>query len=440
MKNIEIEIKKMGINGEGIGYYNKKVVFVEGALVGEFVLLKDIVKKNNYYIANVDKIIKKSNNRIIPKCKIYDNCNICSLMCLDYNEQLKVKEDYLKESIYKYAKKNVSVNKVIRNDDYYHYRNSIKLPLFNMNNSLKIGIYKRDSNHFILLNDCIVQDERINKTVNIILNVLNKFRYRAYDKKTKMGIRYLLLRVFDDEIMLTFVVGKNTKLIDEVLDNLMKIKDMKSINVTTNTKNSNELIVEPVDNIRGKKTININFNKLKYKISCESFFQLNTKQAIKLYDVVKSYLGFDNKLVLDLYCGIGSISCYINENASNIIGIDITKSAIRDAKENAKLNKIDNIKFVCGDVDDKIKTHAKDKNIDAIIVDPPRLGLSEYTMQSIIKSKTNKLIYVSCNPSSLAKDLSVLLEYYNIKDITLVDMFSHTMHVECVVLMSRVNK
>ena len=437
MKNIEIEIKKLGINGEGIGYYENTITFIPNALPGEVVLVDELVKNKGYYTANVIKRIKESKDRIKPKCHIYEKCQVCSIMPLKYDEQIKAKKEYLIDSINKYAKQKVKIDNVIKTDNQFHYRNSIKLPLFNLHDKLAIGIHFRDTNHYIKLNDCIVQEKLINKTVNDVLAILDKYRYRAYDRKTKLGLRFLLVRAFKDEVMITFVVGKNTKIIDEAIEEIMAIKEVKSINQTTNTKSSNEIIVEPIKNVAGKKSINVPFNNFNFKLSPESFIQLNIEQTIKLYDIIKEYLGENNNLVLDLYCGVGSISCYINECAKRIVGIEINKTAISNAKENAKKHRLNNIEFICGDVEEKIKTYAKKKDVDAIIVDPPRTGLSEFTIESIIRSKTKKLIYVSCNPSTLGKDLSILLKYYDIKNVSLVDMFPNTMHVESVVLLQK---
>ncbi|MDH6602945.1 23S rRNA (uracil1939-C5)-methyltransferase [Bacilli bacterium PM5-9] len=440
MKNIEIEIKKLGINGEGIGYYNNTVVFIPNALPNELVIVDELIKNKGYYTANVKKIVKKSKDRVKPKCPIYEKCQVCSIMPLKYDEQIQAKKQYLFDSINKYAKTKIKIDNVVKAKEQFNYRNSIKLPLFNFQDKLAIGIHFRDTNHYVQLKDCLVQDKKINKTVNNVLSILDKYRYRAYDRKTKLGIRFLLVRAFADEVMITFVVGKNTKIVDEAIEEIMSIDEVKSINQTTNTKSSNEIIVEPIKNIEGKKSINVPFNGFDFKLSPESFIQLNIDQAINLYDIIKEYLGDKNKLILDLYCGVGSIACYVNECSDSIIGIEINRMAINNAKENAKKHRLDNIKFVCGDVEEKIKTYAKNKDVDAIIVDPPRVGLSDYTIESIIKSKTKKLIYVSCNPSSLGKDLSVLLDYYEIKSVSLVDMFPNTMHVEAVVLMSRLEK
>lgn len=432
-----IFIKKMGINGEGIGYLDKTVVFIPNALVGEEIEVMNLVKVGSYYTAEVAKIINKSPYRVIPKCKIYNKCQVCSLMPLDYAKQVEVKKQHLFDTVYKYAGYKIKVDKFISPEDTYNYRNSIKLPLFNLHDKLAVGIHFRDTNHFVYLKDCIVQDPTINKITSQVLSILDDYRYKAYDRKTKLGIRFLLIRYFNGEAIITFVVGKNTRIIEDALDRIKDINYVKSINQTTNTKSSNEIIVEPIKNIYGKKTVNVEFNHLNLKLSPASFMQLNTKQAVKLYDVIKGYLGKDNKLVLDLYCGIGSITTYIADSAEEIIGIDINRSSINDAKENAKKHRCNNLKFICDDVDKVIKNVAKKKSIDAIIVDPPRVGLSEYTIESIIRSKPKKFIYVSCNPSTLGKDLNILLRYFDIEKTIIVDMFPHTIHIETAVLLKR---
>lgn len=440
MKNYEIEIKKLGINGEGIGYLNKTVTFVPNALPGELVQIYDVEQFKGYNKAKVSKIIRKSPDRIKPKCPIYNKCQVCSIMPLRYDKQVLTKKYHFQDTVLKYAGTKIKVDQVIKDDNQFGYRNSIKLPVFNLHDKLAIGIHQRDTNHFVYLKDCIVQDPNINRTTNEVLAILDEYRYRAYDRKTKIGLRYLLVRSFADEIMITFVVGKNTRIVEEALDRIKSLPNMVSINQTTNTKGSNEIIVEPVKNLVGKKSINVPFNGFNFKLSPTSFMQLNTPQAIKMYDVIKEYLGNDNNLVLDLFCGVGTIACYINEQAQHIIGVDNNKAAIKDAKENVKKHRLGHIEFIADDVDKVIKNIAKKSGIDAIIVDPPRTGLTEFTIESIIKSKAKKLIYVSCNPSTFAKDLALLQRYYDVSKASIVDMFPQTMHVESVVLLTRKGK
>ncbi|MEG0283807.1 MAG: 23S rRNA (uracil(1939)-C(5))-methyltransferase RlmD, partial [Erysipelotrichales bacterium] len=350
MKNIEIEIKKLGINGEGIGYYENTVVFIPNTLPSEVVEVEELEKFKGYYKAKAKTIIKKSEDRVKPKCPIFDRCQVCSIMPLKYEKQIEAKQQHLIESIRKYTHYKVHINNTIEAENPFNYRNTIKLPLFNLREQLAIGIHFRDTNHYVYLKDCVVQDEQLNKTLDNVLSILDNYRYRAYDRKTKLGIRYLMVRSFGDEVLITFVTGKNTRIIDEAIEEISQLKNVKSINQTTNTKSSNEIIVEPIKNIYGKKSINVPFNGLNYKLSPESFMQLNIDQAIKMYDVIKDYLGTGNGTVLDLYCGVGSITNYVSECADRIIGIEISKPAIKDAKENAKMNRIKNTEFVSGDV------------------------------------------------------------------------------------------
>lgn len=437
---MRLEIKKMGLNGEGIAYHNKKIVFVENTVTGDVIEAVKFDNEKGYFNVKEFKMITPSEYRVQPPCNIYNKCQVCSIMPLKYDKQIDAKIEYLKDSLIKYAKVNVKFDKIIKADNNLNYRNSIKLPFFNFKDKLAVGIHFRDTNHFVMLKNCVVQKQEINDAINSLLDILDQYRYRAYDKKTKIGLRYLLVRSFGDEIMITFVTGKNTVINEEALAQIKQIKNVVSINTTTNTKSNNEIIVESIKNLSGKKSIDVPFNGFNFKLSPQSFMQLNTPQAIKLYDVVKEYLGTNNNLVLDLYCGVGSIACYVNECAKEIIGIELNPQAIKDAKENAKKHHLNHLKFVSGDVNLKIKTYAKEKNIDAIIVDPPRVGLGEYLIESIIKSKTKKLIYVNCNPSTLGKDINLLSKYYKVEKISIVDMFSHTMHVETVVLMSKADK
>lgn len=433
-----VTIKKLGINGEGIGYLRKKVVLVDNALPDEVVELKELDNKGTYFTAKVKKIQKISVSRIKPKCKIYDKCRVCSLMPLDYSKQMEFKKQFVVDALEKYANQTIEIDKIIGAEYSYSYRNSIKLPILFYNGALRVGMYNRGSNNFVNLDHCVIQDKAINNTISELLKILNNNKFRDYDKKNKTGLRYLLMRSFNNKIMITLVGGSDVIFESSVINQIMDIDKVVSLNYSVNNKKTHQHIVGPIKNIYGNKFITVNFDKYKFNLSASAFFQLNTIQAEKLYQIVREYLGTENNIVLDLYSGVGSISCFINECSEKIIGVEINPDAVKDAQNNMKLNDLNNLEFICDDVENAIQNIAKRKNIDAIIVDPPRTGLSELTIRSIVKSKTNKLIYVSCNPSTLAKDISLLKKCYQIADISIVDMFSHTSHVECVCLLTRI--
>lgn len=426
----------MGINGEGIGYDHGVPVFIPGALMHETVDVKITQEKEKYKTAKLIRVIRKSKDRVEPECRCCDSCRACTLMHLKYERQLNYKKQTLKQALKKYADIDMPVS-IIKNDNIYHYRNKFKLPFGMEKGKIVTGMYESERGRFVPIEDCIIHEEVLEKVRKQILEIMNKYKLKAYNERTREGYRSLIMRTFNNKIALVFVVGDNTDL-EPMLSDLTRIEEVSSIyySVNTNKKYINALENDLV-HVFGKNCLNARINDLKLVFTPKSFFQLNTRQAEVLYDEAVSLIDENDEEVLEAYCGVGVMSLMAARKAKHVTGVEIVPDAIDNAKKNARYNKIDNVDFVVGDSGSVMEEISKEKQLDCLIVDPPRTGLDEKMINSILNSNAKKLIYVSCNPSTLAKNLSVLKEYYNIESIRAIDVFSNTEHVESIVYLAR---
>ena len=389
-----IEILKLDHQGRGIGKINNKIIFIKNALPKELVEVKIEKDKKNYLKGTVTKYIKKSDKRIKPKCPYYEQCGGCNLMHINYQDQIEYKQEKIENIIHKYVDKFIKVNKIIPCENIYNYRNKIT---FHVNN--KIGLYEDNTNNIIEIDKCLLADNKINK----ILKELKTLKLN----KDEITVR----SSYNDSL----IYYKNK-------DNIINVSCNNIINNNTIIKGNNYIIEKLKD--------------FKFIISPTSFFQVNTQQTIILYDLIKE-LAKPNKndILLDLYCGTGTIGLYLSKESKEILGIEINKEAIIDANKNKALNNIKNAKFIAGDAKEIIKK-LKYKP-DIIIVDPPRSGLYKGMIKDLINFKANKIIYVSCDPITLSRDLQELKEQYIIKEIQPVDLFPNTYHIEDIVLLEK---
>ena len=397
-----IEITSLDHSGKGIGKFNNKIVFVENALPGEIVDIKILKDKKNYMEASINKIIKKADNRIESACPYFSKCGGCDLLHINYNDSLKFKQDKIENIIKRYLNKNIKINEIVKSDNNFYYRNKTTFQI-----KETIGFYKNKTYDIIPIDNCLISSKLINNSIKY----LKELDLRKINKIT--------CRSSDTELM---IILESTKDID--------ISKLKGIATSIYIKNNNEYNL-----VYGNKYITQYIGNFKYLVSPDSFFQINLNICLKLYSKIKEYVG-SNKNVLDLYCGTGSIGIFVSEN-NNVLGIEINEFAIKDAKENAKFNNIKNIEFICGESGKKLNDI--NFNPDIIIVDPPRSGLSKETINNLFKFNANKVIYVSCDPMTLVRDLNLLNEKYDIIELTPYDMFPNTKHVENLVLLNKKN-
>lgn len=356
-------------------------------------------------------------------------------MHVHYEKQLQIKYDILKESLIKYAQVNPRlIQKVVRNDHPLGYRNSFKLPFSMEKGKLVCGLYKPNTNYFVPVDYCMIHEEGLERIRKELLVIFNKYKLESYDYKKKQGLRTLVVRGFKGKYQCCIVSGE-TPLPQECINECMQIEGLTSLWQSYNTvKKTVDLFGKVMIHLGGERFLHLDLNGLDLTMSPKSFFQLNTKQAAKLYDIVADMVSYGNEFVVEAYSGIGAISLYIKDKAKEIIGIEYINDAVSNANQNAKRNKANNVKFICGDAAEKLTTIAKKRKIDTLIVDPPRTGLDDNMMNCIIKSKIKNIVYVSCNPSTLGKNLGILQKYYQVKTVVPVDMFSNTASIESVCL------
>lgn len=398
----EVKIERLDHQGRGICKVNDIITFVPNALIDEVVQIKLIEQKKKYNVGKVEKYIKKSDLRVSPICPYYELCGGCDLMHLSYINQLKYKQDKLKNIFSRYTDIDLSLIKDIVYDKEYNYRNKGTFKV-----DSKIGYYRKNSHEIIFVDKCYLVSDKINE----ILSILNN-----YDLK---NIKELIIKSSNDEILVTF---KGDNIDKEVVDIL---KDKV---------NGIVLFNKEYKIIYGKGKIENSIGEYKFLISPGSFFQVNNDIAKKMYDKVASYLNNENN-VLDLYSGTGSIGIYVSKFAKKIISIEINKFSHLDALENKKINNVSNIDFICNDVSNIID---KFSNIDTVIVDPPRSGLDNKTIKYLKKIGSKNIIYVSCDPLTLARDIKNLSDEYVVKEVTPFDMFPNTYHIETVVLITKI--
>ena len=437
---MKVTIKKTGINGEGIGYIDRMPVFVPQALIGEEVEIRIVDKQKRYATAELLRVVKSSKNRIRPKCFIQNTCGACPLMIARYPVQLEYKQDLLKQSLIKYAQ--IDPRKVARvkaSEDVFGYRNQFKLPCAMEEGRLVSGLFMPNSNYFIDVKKCWIHEDGLERVRMDIMHVLNTHGCVSYNPHDKKGIRNLVVRGFDNRYQCTIVTG-NDELDERLISDLMRIKGLTSLWQSIHTiKKTPEVFGNKMMHLAGETSLAMELDGLKLRISPRSFFQLNSKQAVQLYRTIASMVKEDNELIVEAYSGIGAISLYLKDKAKEIIGIESIKDAVVNANQNAALNGCEHVSFLCDDAANKLTYLSKKRSIDVLVVDPPRSGLDDAMLDCILRSKIKNIIYVSCNPATLGKNLAVLSSRYNVDKIQPIDIFPHTPHVETVVLLSKLN-
>ena len=431
-----ITIRKTGINGEGIGYLNKIPVFVSGALIDETVEVDIVDSDKNYKTGKIKRIIKRSPKRIKPVCENYSYCGGCSLMHTDYPNQLEIKRELLMEALGKYADIDQEFD-IVPSNKTLHYRNSLKLPFTYRNGRLSLGIYNEGSNTIRAIDSCLVHSELLERLKGEILEILNRHNLGAYDRKTRKGLRYLVLREIGKRAHLCIVTGDDV-IRKEIVDEIDGIKEIVSIYQCINTsRNTNNLFSNRMVHLAGGKHLSFKIDDLRMNLSVRSFFQLNTDQAKRLYRYVSELIDDNQNLIVEAYSGIGAMSLLQRDKAKEIVGIECIEDAVVNANINARINKAENVHFICGDAAEVLVKEFRKRHIDTLIVDPPRSGLDDEMLDALMNCDIERIIYISCNPSTLGKNLDILLSRYSIDSIKAFDMFPNTSHIESVTVLTR---
>ena len=433
-KTYEIEIGGLGTNGEGVGRFNDFTVFVEGALPTEKILAEIIEVKKNYAIGKLIKILRESAERVKPFCPLYEQCGGCQLQHLSYSAQLVWKRQQVIDSVERIGKlRNVEILDTLGMKNPLHYRNKMQFPV---GKNLAIGCYARGSHKIIDTDSCLIQKEIADKVLTVVKKILKRFNVTPYDEDSHKGIlRHVMCRVgFNDELMIVLVTATKNLPNDKNISKAIcaEIPEVSTIQQNIQTFHNNVILGRETKILFGKPTIKDKIGNLKFNISAGSFFQVNTLQAEVLYRTAKEFAQLTGKeIVIDAYCGTGTIGLFMAKNAYKVFGIEIVNSAIDDAKKNARENKIRNAEFIVGDVV-KVLPHLE-IYADVVVVDPPRAGCDKKVLETFAAMNPARIVYVSCNPATLARDLAILSELgYTAKKIQPVDMFPFSSHVEAV--------
>ena len=439
---ITFDVKRMGINGEGIGYYQKLAIFVEQALPGEEIEAEITEVFENRATAIVKRVIKQSKDRIVPFCPVYDECGGCQTQHFNYKAMLAQKKDILRKSFDRYLKnypKGIFKDTVGMKDP-MNYRNKASLPLRKVQGKNRFGMYARNSNLFVPIEDCGVQHEIINEIFRTIVELMDQYQVDAYDMKSNKGyITHAVVRITENlkEAQVSFIVPKQTPKLLILVDELVKRhKEIKSIYEVINTDLKRQtFFTEESQMIYGKEMIEEKLNQFHFLLKPEAFFQLNTSQADKFYQKMAELADLkDNEIAIDAYAGIAPVSHYIASNAKKIYAIELDSRATASAKLSLQKNNIHNVEVIQSDFAKALK-NLPEKKIDVMLFDPPRTGLGSQTIELIKKYRPKRLVYGSCNPSTLAKDLNELVGIYELKQVIPFDMFPFTSLVESISLL-----
>ena len=442
-----LTIKKIGINGEGIGYFKRKIVFVEGALPGEVVTVEATEVQEKIIIGRICKIRKRSVIRQKPLCTHYKKCGGCQLQHAKYGAQQAFKHQIVLDALKKYAhlsEDDVCVFLPLMMKHPFQYRNKSQLKFGEKDGQAVLGLYEKDSHQLVELSDCPIHMDRINKINRTVIKIIRKYQIPVYKERTKKGIlKNLVVRVSTThpEVQVTFVATtKEIPNIQKMAYELMsQHPQVKGVFVNVNVQNTPLVFGTQTIKIAGRDTITQKLGDLVFDLSPRSFFQLNPIQTEVLYDVVRDFAGLTGKEnVVDAYCGVGTIGLYLSAAAKEVRGMDTVEEAIVDAKKNAKKNGCRRVSYFHGTAKKWVSQWKREGwTMDVFVVDPPRIGCDRELLDTILSSGAKRVVYVSCNPSTMARDIQTLREKYIVQKIQPVDLFPMSGHVETVVLLSK---
>ena len=439
-----VDIIDNGFEGEGIAKIDGLTVFVPGSIKGEKceILIVKVLASHAY--GKIVNIIKKSENRKESDCATYKRCGGCSLRHMTYEHTLKLKRQVVQNLVNKGLKEKVEVLETIGMENPYNYRNKAQYPVgLNSDGQPEVGVFAQRTHTIIPIQTCLIQTEISQKIAKTIIDFVKEKNIQVYDEENQKGLlRHIVIKVgkYTNQVMCILVLNDSKFDQEQELVKLLceKYPEIKTIVKNINNKNTNVILGKENINLYGNGYIEDKLGEYIFKISPMSFYQVNPVQAEILYTTAINQANLDkNDILFDLYCGIGTIGIFASKYVNKVYGIEIVPQAIEDAKENAKINDVKNIEFICGDVEVAFDELINKEKISpsAIIVDPPRKGLDSKTVENIAKIKPAKLVYISCNPATMVRDLTKLENIYNIKAIQPVDMFPWTNGVESITIL-----
>ena len=437
----EEELICVDLNHEGLGVVKSEGIpyFVEGLLPGEKAKVRITRKENaKFGSGEIIKLINESKDRVKPICPNFDLCGGCDLLHMNYQSELKFKLKMVNETFSRLGHLDFRFKEIVGAKTEYSYRNKVQIPFKMKKGRVSYGFFQKKSHEIIEFDNCLLESEKASEIAKLTKNLLNELKVDAYDEIEDKGIfRHLLIRkTYDNKYMVVFIVNNKDKSFDiekfKIISERIKNKyqEVESIIINYNNKKNNVILGEEYDVLYGSDYLVEEISGLKFKMSHKAFFQVNHEQTLVLYTKALEFANIskDDK-VLDCYCGVGTISLLASRYAKEVVGIEIIPEAIDNANMNKEMNGITNANFIVGKAEEKIN---EIDDIDVLIVDPPRKGLDKSLIDTIINKKIKKVVYVSCDPATLARDLSLLSEYYTIEKGLLVDLFPRTCHVECI--------
>lgn len=439
-KEYIVDIIDNGYEGEGIAKIDNYTIFIPGTIKGEKVKILIVKVNSSHSFGKIIDIIEKSKARVESDCNTYKRCGGCNLRHMNYKDTLELKRKNVQNLIDKTLNQKIKVKDTIGMEKPFFYRNKAQYPVgYNKNGKIVTGVYAERTHEIIEQDSCAIQMPISTKIAKFIITFMKENKISAYNEKTGKGsIRHIVIKVgfHTDEVMCILVTNERKIKNEEKLVESLKSKfpNIKTIIKNINQKNTNVITGNENVILYGNGYIQDKLGNFIFNISPLSFYQINPIQTEKLYNLAINKANLTKEdTVLDLYCGIGTIGTFASLYVRKVYGIEIVEQAIEDANKNAKLNKIENIKFYCGDVEQVLENVlAKEETMpNVVFVDPPRKGLDEHTIQNIIDLKPERFIYISCNPATLVRDLKEFEQLYEIKEIQTVDMFPFTSHVEC---------
>ena len=443
-KEYIVDIIDNGFEGEGIAKIDNFAIFVDGAIQGEKCKILIVKVASSHAFGKLLEIVEPSPFRVEPDCETYKRCGGCNLRHVKYEETLNIKQAKVQNLVNKTLTKKIDVLPTIGMDNPFYYRNKAQYPVGeNKNGEPVFGVFAKRTHEIIPIKECKIQKKISFEIAEFILDQMKKFGVSVYNEKTGKGlVRHIITKVGikTDEIMVVIVInGKEMPHELTIANNIIdKFPNVRTVIKNINTKNTNVIMGNKNETIVGRGYITDKLGDYIFKISPMSFYQVNPIQAEILYNkAIEKAEITRSDIVCDLYCGIGTIGIFASKYAKKVYGIEIVKQAIDDAINNANLNNINNVDFICGDVEDAFDALIKKEKVkpDVIIVDPPRRGLDEKTISNILKLKTNRVVYISCNPATMVRDLKMMEDIYDVVEVQPVDMFPFTSHVECVTVL-----
>jgi len=446
-KIYEMQIDALGSNGEGIGRIDGYTVFVEGALPSEKIRVLIVKVKKNYGYGKLMEILEVSPERREPVCPVAKQCGGCQLQHLSYEAELAYKTREVKDVMERIGGiRDVEVKPALGMEEPWRYRNKAQFPVGRGKDGCTIGFYAKRSHRIVDTDQCFLQNECNDEIIGIVREFLNEFNIPLYDEEKHKGlVRHILTRIGRNsgEIMVCIVInGKKLPNSDILVERLKAVEGVVSIVLNVNKEKTNVILGQKIITLWGKDTITDSIDGIEFEISPLSFYQVNPIQTEVLYGKAVELAGLKgDEIVLDLYCGIGTISLFFARKAKKVFGVEIVPEAIADAKKNAARNGITNAEFAVGAAEEVIPKLYEEEGItaDIVVVDPPRKGCDEKLLETILQISPEKIVYVSCNPATWARDLVVLKEGgYVLKEVQPVDQFSHSVHVEVVSMLEKV--